>query len=75
MDAEAIKLIVAGATVSLGCIFPALAQGMMVRQTMESIGRNPSIMDGIFSKMVIAMAITESLAIYSLVISLLILFV
>ncbi len=75
MDLESIKLITAGATVALGCAVPAIAQGMMVRQTMESIGRNPSIMDGVFSKMVIAMAITESLAIYSLVISLLILFV
>lgn len=75
MDAEGTKLIAAGITVALGCFGPALAQGMMVRQTMESIGRNPSIMNDVFSKMVIAMAITESLAIYSLVISLLILFV
>ncbi len=75
MDAEAIKYIVAGATVAFGCIAPAMAQGMMVRQTMESIGRNPSIEGSIFGKLVIAMAITESLGIYSLVIALLILFV
>ncbi|MBI4406940.1 MAG: ATP synthase F0 subunit C, partial [Candidatus Kerfeldbacteria bacterium] len=61
--------------VSIGVIAPAVAQGMMVSKTMESIGRNPSIEAGIFSKLVIAMAITESLGIYALVIALLILFV
>jgi len=75
MELAAIKAIVAGATVAIGCIFPAIAQGKMVKQTMESIGRNPSIENGVFSKLVIAMAITESLAIYSLVIALLVLFV
>lgn len=75
MDLAAVKAIVAGATIAIGCFGPALAQGMMVKQTMESIGRNPSIENTVFSKLVIAMAITESLAIYSLVIALLVLFV
>lgn len=75
MDIEVAKMFAAGATVCFGCIAPAIAQGSMVRQTMESIGRNPSIENGVFSKLVIAMAITESLGIYSLVIALLILFV
>ena len=75
MDIEGIKIIAAAAAVALGGVAPAIAQGKMVSQTMESIGRNPSIQDGVFSKMGIAMAITESLAIYSLVIALLILFV
>ena len=75
MDIEVAKMFAAGATVAVGCIAPAVAQGMMVRQTMESIGRNPSIEGSVFGKLVIAMAITESLGIYSLVIALLILFV
>lgn len=75
MDAEVAKLFAAAIAVSVGCAAPAIAQGLMAKQTFESIGRNPSVQDGIFGKMVIAMAITESLGIYSLVIALLILFV
>ncbi|HBY73704.1 MAG TPA: ATP synthase F0 subunit C [Candidatus Kerfeldbacteria bacterium] len=75
MDIEVAKMFAAGAAVALGCAAPAIAQGMMVSRAMESIGRNPSIEGSIFSKLVITMAITESLGIYSLVIALLILFV
>ncbi|MFA6475492.1 MAG: ATP synthase F0 subunit C [Patescibacteria group bacterium] len=75
MDIEVAKMFAAAIAVSVGCAGPAIAQGLMAKQTMESIGRNPSIENTIFSKLVIAMAITESLGIYSLVIALLILFV
>ncbi len=75
MDIEVAKMFAAALAVSIGVIGPAIAQGLMVSKTMESIGRNPSIEGSIFSKMVIAMAITESLGIYALVIALLILFV
>jgi F-type H+-transporting ATPase subunit c len=47
----------------------------MVKAAMEAAGRNPSVKDDVFSRMIIAMALTESIAIYSLVIALLILFV
>lgn len=75
MDAESIKLLSAAIAIAVGCTGPAIAQGMMVSRAMESFGRNPEIQDKVFPKMVIAMAITESLAIYSLVIALLILFI
>lgn len=75
MEAEVVKLIAAGAAVAIGGIAPALAQGLMARQAFESMGRNPSVKDDLFTKMIIAMVLTESIAIYSLVIALLILFV
>ena len=75
MDIEVAKIFAAAIAVSVGCMLPAIAQGMMAKQAMESIGRNPSISDSIFSKLVVAMALTEALGIYSFVISLIILFV
>lgn len=75
MEPEVAKLFAAGIAVALGGAFPALGQGMMVKASMEAVGRNPSVKDDVFSRMIIAMALTESIAIYSLVIALLILFV
>lgn len=75
MDIEVAKMFAAAIAIGLGVIGPAIGQGMMASRAMESIGRNPSIEASIFSKLVIAMAITESLGIYALVIALLILFV
>jgi F-type H+-transporting ATPase subunit c len=75
MNPEVAKLFAAGLAVALGGIMPALAQGTMVKAAMEAAGRNPSVKDDVFSRMIIAMALTESIAIYSLVIALLILFV
>lgn len=60
---------------SMGALAPALAEGRIAAKAMESIGRNPSVSNDIFSKMIVAMAVTESTAIFCLVISLIILFV
>lgn len=75
MDIEVAKMFAAAIAIGLGVIGPAIGQGLMASRAMEAIGRNPSIEGSIFSKLVIAMAITESLGIYALVIALLILFV
>jgi len=75
MTPEVAKLFVAGLTVAIGGIMPAIAQGTMVKAAMEAAGRNPSVKDDVFGRLIIAMALTESIAIYSLVIALLILFV
>lgn len=75
MDIEVAKMFAAAIAVGVGVIGPAIGQGLMASRAMEAIGRNPSIEGSIFSKLVIAMAITESLGIYALVIALLILFV
>lgn len=75
MEIEAVRVMAAAFTITVGVIAPALAEGKIAAKAMESIGRNPSISNDIFSKMIVAMAVTESTAIFCLVISLIILFV
>ncbi len=75
MELEAARLIAAGLCMGIGSIGAALGEGYIGGKTMEAIGRNPSIAGKLIPNMVVAMAITESTGIYSLVISLIILFV
>ncbi len=72
---EGLKFMAAGLCMGIGSIAPALAEGRVAAKTMEAIGRNPEIADSIFPKMIVGMAICESTGIYSLVISLILLFV
>lgn len=75
MEVEAAKLIGAGVAMGLGAIGPAIGEGIVGGRAMEAMGRNPKMADKIFTNMIVAMAITESTGIYSLVIALIILFV
>jgi len=70
-----LRLLAAGLCMGLGAIGPAIGQGITGGMTMAAIGRNPSIANAIFPRMIVAMAIAESTGIYSLVITLIILFV
>lgn len=72
---EGLKFLAAGLCMGIGSFGPAVAEGRVAAKTMEAIGRNPEIADSIFPKMIVAMAICESTGIYSLVISLILLFV
>jgi len=69
------KLLAAGIVMGLGGIGPAIGEGMIGAKAMEAIGRNPEAADKVSSNMLIAMAVTESAAIYSLVIALILIFV
>ncbi len=75
MDIEAVKVLAAALCMGIGTVGPALAEGMIATKAMESMGRNPAESGQLFSKMIVAMAITESSAIFALLISLIILFV
>lgn len=75
MELEAVRLLAAGLCMGLGAIGPGIGEGIVGGKALEAIGRNPSISGKIIPNMIVAMAITESTAIYSLVISLIILFV
>ena len=68
-------MIAASACMAVGAIPVVLAQGHIAAKTMESMARNPAAADRLAPNMIIAMAICESIAIYCLVISLIILFV
>jgi F-type H+-transporting ATPase subunit c len=74
MELEAARLIAAGICMGLGAIGPGIGEGYVAGKTMEAIGRNPAMQGKLIPNMIVAMAITESTAIYSLVIALIILF-
>lgn len=74
MELEAAKVLAAGICMGVGAVGPAIGEGMIAAKAMEAMGRNPSIKDDMFTKMIVAMAITESTGIYSLVVALIVLF-
>lgn len=71
----AIKAIAAGITIAIGAMFPALAIGKIGAAAMEAIGRNPEAADKIQTPMILAVAFTEAIAIYALVVALIVKFV
>ena len=75
MELEAARLLAAGLAMGLGAIGPGIGEGIVAGKALEAMGRNPEMSDKLFSNMIVSMAITESTAIYSLVIALIILFV
>ncbi len=59
----------------LGAIGPALGEGNAVGKALEGMARQPEASGDLRTNMILGCAITESTGIYSLVISLLLLFV
>ena len=72
---EAAKAIGAAICMGIGSIAPALGEGNAVCHALDGIARQPEAASLLRSNMILGCAITESTGIYSLVISLLILFV
>jgi len=59
----------------VGCIGAGLGIGHAAAGASEAVGRNPAAQGKIMMTMMIGMAMAESIAIYALVISLILLFV
>jgi F-type H+-transporting ATPase subunit c len=68
-------MIGAGFAIGVGCIGAGLGIGHAAAGASEAVGRNPGAQGKIMMTMMIGMAMAESIAIYSLVISLILLFV
>ena len=66
-------VIVAGIGMCLAAIGTGFAQGFAIRGAVEGVARNPSASGKILTTMMIGLAMIESLAIYVLVISLILL--
>lgn len=77
MEALARGLIAIGAGLctGIGAIGPAIGEGHAVGKALEGMARQPEIANTLRTNMILGCAITESTGIYSLVISLLLLFV
>jgi F-type H+-transporting ATPase subunit c len=68
-----VGMVVAGLTTAIGTIGPALGQGRAVDSALDAIARQPDASERISRVLFVGLAMIESLAIYSLVISLIIL--
>ena len=62
-------------TMILGSMVPAFSIGWIASRAMDAIGRNPEAANKIQTPLVLAVAFTEAIAIYSLVVALIIKFV
>lgn len=75
MDLQGIKSLAAAMAIGIGALGPALGIGKLAGKAMEAIGRNPEATPKIQTAMILAIAFTEAIAIYALVIALIIIFV
>ena len=71
---KGLEPIAAAIAIALGAIGPALGIGMLAAKAMEALGRNPEAADSIRQNMILAIAFAESLGIFALVMSLLLMF-
>lgn len=69
-----VSIIVAGAAIAIGSILTAFAQGWSLSKAMEGIARQPESSGSITGTLIIGLAFIESLAIYVLAISIIIIF-
>ena len=74
MEVESAKLIGAAIAMGLGSLGSGIGLGILASKALEAIGRNPEAQGKIQTTMILAIAVTEAVAIYALVIALMILF-
>jgi F-type H+-transporting ATPase subunit c len=72
-DPKTWGLVAAGIGMGIAAFGGALGQGKAAAAALEGIARNPSASDKLFTPMILGLALIESLVIYSLVISFMIL--
>ena len=73
-DLNAARLLGAGLCMGLGAIGPAIGEGNAVGSALEAMARQPEMAGTLRTNMILGCAITETTGIYSLVVSLLLLF-
>jgi F-type H+-transporting ATPase subunit c len=69
-----ISIIVAGTTVTIGTIAPAIAEGRAVVAALDAIARQPEVASTTTRTLFVGIAMIESTAIYCLVVALVLLF-
>ncbi|MDD3498178.1 MAG: ATP synthase F0 subunit C [Candidatus Moranbacteria bacterium] len=74
-NVESAKALGAALAMGLGAIGPGIGIGILAAKALEAIGRNPEAASKIQTIMILAIAFTEAIAIYALVIALIIKFV
>ena len=74
MDVNAAKVLAAGLCMGVGAIGPAIGEGNAVGKALEAMARQPEMASTLRTNMILGCAITETTGIYSLVVSLLLMF-
>ena len=69
-----ISIIMAGLTIAIGSIAPAIGEGNAVSQALKSIAQQPDEANTISRTLFVGLAMIESTAIYCFVISMILLF-
>ena len=69
-----VSIITAGLTTSLGCMFPALSEGKSVAAALSAIAQQPDAAPTITRTLFVGLAMIESTAIYSFVVTMIIIF-
>ena len=72
---NAFRALAAGLCMGIGAIGPAIGEGNAVGKALEGMARQPETSPTLRTNMILGCAITETTGIYSLVVSLLLLFV
>jgi F-type H+-transporting ATPase subunit c len=70
-----VSMVVAGLTMAIGSIAPALAEGRAVARALQSIAQQPDESDILTRVLFVGLAMIESIAIYCFVISIILIFV
>lgn len=70
----AISIAVAGLTIAIGSIAPALGEARALAQALDSIAQQPDMANTVTRTLFVGMAMIESTAIYCLVVSLILIF-
>jgi F-type H+-transporting ATPase subunit c len=68
------SVLVAGLTIAIGVIGPALAQGRAVGEALRSLAQQPDESNTITRTLYVGLAMIESFAIYSFVIAMILIF-
>jgi F-type H+-transporting ATPase subunit c len=69
MEAEAIKMLAAGLCMGLGAIGPGIGIGILGYGAMQGLARNPEARGPIMTNMILAIAMTEAIGIYALIVA------
>jgi F-type H+-transporting ATPase subunit c len=68
------SIVTAGLTIGVGCIAPALGEGRAVATALSSLAQQPDASATITRTLFVGLAMIESLAIYSFVVAMILIF-
>ena len=69
-----VSIFTAGATIAIGCLGPAIAQGRAVAAALSAIAQQPDAAGTLTRTLFVGLAMIESLAIYAFVVAMVLIF-